>query len=126
MKIPHNILVGERAFEVMVEGKKIDGQTYLDTKSLMKAQRKLAYNLVLQADEFNKDIFNFLMNISGYKASKIAELTKVTSAHISKYRRSETDEHPSPMFWQLFRVVMLMILSNGNAGDDINKILRVA
>ncbi len=125
MMIPYRIVIGEKDFEVIIEGKKIDGQIYLDTKSLMEAQKKLAHSLVLQTIDFNKDIFNFLMDVSGYKASKIAKLTKVTPACLSKYRRTETDEQPSSMFWQLFRIVMFVVLSEGNIDGDIGKIINL-
>lgn len=110
MKLLHKIIIGSRIYEVTVDAKKSGEHTLIVSDSLVKSQQELALTLLSKTPEFDLDLFNFALDVSGQKASSIADQMEVTRSLISQIRRGKTE--PSKMLWKFFRVVLSNRLGN--------------
>ncbi len=123
-EIYYRVEIGSKFYQVKVLAAKIEGKTQLNAQSLIKAQRALAQDLLLEQVNFDFDLFNFVLNISGKKAAEIAEYLGTTPSHISQLRHGKTES--SKQFWKLFRATMWVLFAQDEKRPVAKILLSVA
>lgn len=117
--IKHQVLVGNIPYEILVDAYEEGGQTFIEADSLSLQLKRLAHDLVLKHENYNCDVFNFVMNAVGEKAVDIARYLETTPANLSQVRRGK---EPSKAFWKFFRITMLSRLSD-RRDREIDKVI---
>lgn len=124
-RIPHQVMIGNKAHRIEVSGNTVNGETILELESLLAEQKHLAIQLLGKTVHFDRDLFNFAINVSGLRGRQVADLLETTPSNISQLRRQEQKDC-SQSLWKLFRLVFMSILETDTSKRtrQIDKVAR--
>jgi hypothetical protein len=117
--VKHVFEIGKERFEREVFALDKEGVVFLETEDLWRVQRGIGRSLILERKNsysVTPEAFNFLLNISGFRAKEIAEFLNVDFENLLQWRK-ET-RIPDPV-WQLFRVFFIELFRFGEVRNEV-------
>ena len=119
-KVKYKIKIGSTEHTVLVEAEEENNETIVfDGEDFIRAQRQLAKQIVYDtqnADDLTPEIFNYLVDITGFTNSEIAKYMTIDPASISQWRRKKGI---SGVAWQAFRLFFNDLFLNGHITNEI-------
>ncbi|MES2614827.1 MAG: hypothetical protein V4591_05380 [Bdellovibrionota bacterium] len=118
--INYHIKIGDKDYEIPVEvEEQKNDKIILNGDDFLRAQWELGKNIIRKTKDsaqLTPDVFNFLIEISGFTNTEVSQYICVEPASVSQWRRKKGI---SSTAWQTFRLFFLDLFTNGHVTNEI-------